>query len=109
MGRVISRFSRILVASVLGLALLGGCGSEGADTDCGLDQCTITFDRGVDAKASVLGIEAELVGVEGDKATVRVAGEELTLTLGQPATEAGGLQVTLESVTDSKAVVKISR
>ena len=34
----------------LGVALLAGCSSEGASTDCGLDQCTVTFDRGVEGK-----------------------------------------------------------
>lgn len=108
MGRVMSRIARISVAAALGFALLAGCG-EGSDTECGLDQCTVTFERGVDAKASVLGIDAELVKVEGDKATIRVAGEELTLTVGQQGAQAEGFDVTLESVTDTQVKVKISR
>lgn len=94
---------------VLGAALLTGCGSEGASTDCGLDQCTITFDRGVEAKASVLGVEAKLVGADGDKVTVEVAGEQVSLTVGQGATDVAGLAVSLESVTDTEVRVKVSR
>jgi hypothetical protein len=87
----------------------GACRSEGADTSCGLDACTITFDRGTEASASILGVEAKLVRTEGDTATVEVAGEQLTLTVGQAAVDAGGLQVTLENLTDSQAVVRVGR
>ncbi len=89
--------------------MLTACGDEGSNVDCGLDQCTVTFDRGVEASASVLGVEAKLVSAEGDKVTVEVAGEQLTLTVGQPATEANGLNVTVESVTDSQVKIKIAR
>jgi len=105
-----TRLAQFGAAALLSLTLLTACNqSEGTDVDCGLDQCTVTFERGVDAKASVLGVEAKVVKVEGDKVTVEVAGEQLTLTVGQPATEAEGLQVTLESVTDTEIKIKISR
>ncbi|MEQ4209357.1 hypothetical protein ABN028_31110 [Actinopolymorpha sp. B17G11] len=100
---------RFFAATALGVALLAGCSSEGAATECGLDQCTVTFDRGVEGNASVLGVDARFVGTEGDRATVEVAGERVTLTAGQPATEVGGLSVSAESVTDSQVVVRISR
>lgn len=109
MRRVTKRLIKLVLAAFLGLAVATGCSSEGASTDCGIDQCTVTFDRGVEAKASVLGIEAELVGAEGDQVTVRIAGEELTLTLGQPATDVQGLQVTVESITDTQVKIRISR
>lgn len=111
MRDVTNRFARVALAAafaVLTFAPLAACGGEGSKTDCGIDQCTVTFDRGVEAKASVLGVEAELVGAEGDKVTVKVAGEELTLTQGQPATEVQGLQVTVESITDSEVKIRIS-
>jgi hypothetical protein len=101
--------ARLASGLALGLVLLAGCGSEGADTDCGLDACTVTFDRGVDANASVLGVDAKLVGVDGDKVTVEVAGESLSLTVGEQGTEVGGLNVAVQSVTDSEVVIKISR
>lgn len=107
MNRLIA--ARFATGLALGLALLSGCSSEGADTDCGIDQCTVTFDRGVEASASVLGVDAKLVGADGDKVTVEVAGEEVSLTVGQQGTEVGGLNVTAESVTDSQVVVKIAR
>ncbi|HLL64156.1 MAG TPA: hypothetical protein VK453_00235 [Micromonosporaceae bacterium] len=94
---------------MLVLSILTGCSSEGASTDCGLDACTVTFDRGVDAKASVLGVEAKLIGADGDKVTVEVAGEQVSLTVGQQAVNVGNVSVTLDSVTDSQVVVRIAR
>jgi hypothetical protein len=106
---LIRRTAGLVAGLALASAVLTGCSSEGADTDCGIDQCTVTFDRGVDAKASILGIDAKLVAVDGDKVTVEVAGEQLTLTTGQQASEVGGMLVTVESVTDAQAVVRIAR
>lgn len=101
--------ARVVIGLALAVAVLAGCSSEGADTDCGLDQCTVTFDRGKEAQASVLGVDARLVGVEGDQVTLEVAGEQLTLTVGQGGTEVNGLNVTVERVTDSNVVVQIAR
>lgn len=91
------------------MALLAGCSSEGASTDCGIDQCTVTFDRGVEANASILGVDAKLIKAEGEQVTVEVAGEQLTLTVGQQATEVGGMAVTLQSITDTQVVMKIGK
>jgi hypothetical protein len=99
----------MIAGALLGLTLVTGCSSDGANTNCGLDACTVTFDKGVDAKASVLGVDAKLVAADGDKITVEVAGEQLSLTVGQPATEVGGLSVSLDSVSDSQVIVKIAR
>ena len=76
--------------------------SEGASTDCGLDQCTVTFDRGVEGSVSVLGVDAKFIGADGDQVTVEVAGEQLSLTVGQQAAEVGGLAVSVDSVTDTQ-------
>ena len=103
------RAARLLAATALGVALISGCSSEGTDTDCGLDACTVTFDVSAKASTSILGIDAKLVEADGDTVTVEIGGEQLTLTTGQPATEAAGLQVTLESVTETQAVVRIAR
>ena len=98
---------------VAGLALtalaLAGCGDEGAPTDCGLDACVITFDRGVEASARVLGIEARLVSVDGSTVTVEVAGQQLPLTHGQEGVEVAGLMLTVESVTDNEVSIRIGR
>lgn len=104
-----SAAARLLAGGLLGFAVLAGCGSEGADTSCGLDQCTVTFQRGVQASADILGVQAKLIGAEGDRVTVEVAGERLQLSVGQQATQVGGLQVSLVSVTDSEIAVRIAR
>jgi hypothetical protein len=98
-----------LAAATLGLALLAGCGSEGADTDCSLDACTVTFDRGANAGVNILGVEAKLVDTEGDRVTLEVAGERVNLTTDQPSTDVGGLKVSLESANADQVVVQISR
>ncbi|MGW0435542.1 hypothetical protein ACWDV4_23760 [Micromonospora sp. NPDC003197] len=103
------RTAGLFAGLALGLAVLTGCSSEGASTDCGVDACTVTFDRGVDARASVLGVEAKLIGVDNDRATIEVAGEQLILTVGQQAAEVGGLSVVLESVTEDTIAVRIAR
>jgi hypothetical protein len=103
------RIARLAAGLALGAALLGGCSSEGASTDCGLDQCTATFDRGVEGSVNVLGVEARFIGADGDKVTLEVAGEQLQLTVGQQAAQVGGLAVSVESVTDTEVVVRIAR
>ncbi|WP_329109207.1 hypothetical protein OG792_10855 [Micromonospora sp. NBC_01699] len=105
----VRRTAGLAAGLALGAALLAGCSSEGASTDCGIDQCTVTFDRGVEANASILGVNAKLVKAEGDQVTIEVAGEQLTLTVGQQATEIGGMAVTLQSVTDSQVQVQIGK
>ncbi|WP_433533462.1 hypothetical protein ACQPYA_10860 [Micromonospora sp. CA-263727] len=100
----------LLAGLALGAALLAGCSSsEGASTNCGLDACTVTFDRGVEAQANIFGVEARLVGAQDDQVTIEVGGEQLSLTVGEQATDVGGLAVTLDSVTDSEVKVRISR
>ncbi|MEW2431708.1 hypothetical protein AB0877_27175 [Micromonospora sp. NPDC047644] len=105
----VRRAAGLFAGLALGLAVLAGCSSQGASTDCALDACTVTFERGVDARTTILGVEAKLVGAEGDQVTVEVAGEQLTLTAGQQAAEAGGFAVTLDSVTDQQVKVRVSR
>ncbi|MGH3660430.1 MAG: hypothetical protein ACRDTQ_01035 [Micromonosporaceae bacterium] len=96
----------MFAALLMGLALVG-CGGEGTSTDCNLNSCTVTFDRSVDAKAEVLGVEAKLVGVKGQDVTLEVAGNEVTAPVGQPV-DVEGFKVEVTEVTDSEVVVKIS-
>ncbi|MFI7607233.1 hypothetical protein ACIBTV_19120 [Micromonospora sp. NPDC049366] len=104
------RAAGLLAGLALGVAVLAGCSSEGADTDCSIaGSCTVTFQRGVDASASILGVDAKLVGVQGDQVTVEVAGEQVTLLAGQQAAEVGGLAVTLDSVTDKEIKIRIAQ
>ncbi|MFC4147174.1 hypothetical protein ACFO0M_13035 [Micromonospora mangrovi] len=106
---VLRRAAGLLAGLTLGAALLAGCSSEGASTDCDLNACTVTFDRGVNASASILGVEAKLIGAQDDQVTVEVAGEQLSLTMGQQAAEVGGLQVSLDSVTDQQVQIRVAR
>ncbi|GAB3983178.1 hypothetical protein GCM10027615_67680 [Plantactinospora veratri] len=105
----VRRAAGLLAGLALGVAVMAGCSSEGASTDCGLDACTVTFKQGVDAQTSILGVEAKLIGVDGDKVTIEVAGEQLALTVGQQATEVGGLYATVQSADQEQVVVRIGR
>jgi hypothetical protein len=107
-----TRSARLATALALGLALLAGsagCDSQGAETNCGLDSCTVTFQQGVEAQADILGVKARLVSTQGNQVTLEVAGEQISLTAGQPATEVAGLQVSVQSVDDKQVVVQIAR
>ena len=105
------RITRAVPAALLGVVLalsLTACSGDGYETNCGLDQCTVTFDRGATASANVLGIEAKLIEVQDQTATFEVAGERVGLTVGQAATEVGNFLVSLESLTDTQAAIQIS-
>ena len=67
------RAAGLFAAVALGLAALAGCSSEGVDTSCSLDSCTLTFDRGVSASANILGVEVKLVDATDDQVTLDVA------------------------------------
>lgn len=101
------RAARLLAATALGLAVLSGCTSE--NVDCGLDACTVTLDKSVDASASVLGVEAKFVSANDNTVTLEVAGEQLQLTTGQAAAEVAGLQVALDSVNADTVTFKVSK
>jgi hypothetical protein len=96
-----------LVVAVFGAALLTGCSSDGVN--CGVDQCTVTIQRETNASVEVLGVEAEFVSADDNTVTLQVAGQQVTLTKGQQAVEVGGLQLSLESVTQSAIQVQVSR
>ncbi|MBX6749384.1 MAG: hypothetical protein IRY85_06850 [Micromonosporaceae bacterium] len=88
---------------VLSAALLAGCGDgDGVDVACGLQECTVTFPRGVEASASVLGVEAKLVSVQDGWVTLEIGGTTVTVPVGG---EAEGVQV--REVTSEKVVVAI--
>lgn len=104
-----TKVGRLAAALVLGAAMLAGCSSQGASTKCGIDQCTVTFDRGAQGSVSVLGVDAKFLGADGDQVTLEVAGERVSLTVGQPAVQVGGLDVAVASVTDTEVAVQVSR
>ena len=84
-----------------------GCSREGSQTDCSLNGCTVTFPRTGGAEVSLLGIKAELVGVEGGNATLEVAGQTVTVPVGGEAA-AEGFTVGVEQITDTEVIVRIS-
>lgn len=89
--------------------LLAGCGGGdgGAATTCDLSGCIVTFPRDGTATASVLGVQARLVGVDAGSARIEVAGAVVTVPVGG-TTEAAGLTVGVERVTDTEVVVRVS-
>jgi hypothetical protein len=111
-GMVSPRLRRLSATVLLPLLALGtaaGCGGEGSDTSCSVGgSCTVTFHRGVNAGASVLGIKTELVGVRGDQVTLKIAGQTVTVPVNGER-QAGGFDVSVESVTKDKVVVKIAQ
>ncbi|MGI5129027.1 hypothetical protein ACQEVB_19640 [Pseudonocardia sp. CA-107938] len=89
------------------MLVLVGCGGQGSSTNCGLDGCTVTFPRsGGQTAVSVLGVQARLVDVQNGTARLEVAGQQVSVPVGGQ-TEAGGLQVGVERVTDAEVVVRL--
>ena len=101
------RLAALFASAALGLAVLSGCSSD--NVNCGLDACTVTLDRTVNASASVLGVEAKFISADANTVTLEVAGEQIQLTKGQQAVDVGGLQVSLDSITDSNVGIQIAR
>lgn len=101
------RIGTFVAAAALGLAVLAGCGGEGSATNCNLNSCTVTFDRGVDASVSVLGVDAKLVDVQNSQATLDIEGQKLTIPVGQDA-QADGFNVSVQSITADNVVVRIA-
>jgi outer membrane murein-binding lipoprotein Lpp len=105
-----TRLAAALAAAALGAALLAGCSSENADVNCSVDACTVAFQRGVDASASVLGVDVKLVRVENGNVIVDVEGNEISVpTNGQAAAQGEGLRFEVQEVTDAKIVLRVSR
>ena len=88
------------------LVLVTGCGGQGSQTQCGLDGCTVTFPRSGDAAVSVLGVDARLLGVDNGVAQLEVAGQQVAVPVGGE-TNAGGLTVSVDRVTDAEVVVRV--
>lgn len=101
---------RIVVTTlaVVSLGALPACGGEGSDTRCGLDGCTVTFQRDGTSSVSVLGIRAELIGVQDGVARLEVAGQTVAVPVGGQ-TQVEGFTVRVESVTDTEVVVRVTQ
>lgn len=98
------RAAAVLTALVLTLGT--ACGGGSSQTDCGLDGCTVSFPRSGDAAVSVLGVSAKLLGVEGGTAELEVAGQRISVPVGGE-TQAAGLTVAVEQVTDTEVIVRV--
>lgn len=103
------RFAALALSTALATAALAGCSSEGANVDCNLNSCTVTMDRGVDASASVLGVDVTLKSVEGQQVTLDVEGNTVTVPVGADgSTQVAGLTVTVQSVTNDEVVLQVT-
>ena len=102
------RVAALGAAAALATAVLAGCGGENASTDCSVDACTITFERGPDASAQVLGVTVELVNATEGEVTLAVGGQDVTVPV-NGTTEVGGLTVEAQSVTQDEVVVQVAR
>ncbi len=96
-----------LIALVVALGALAGCGGGASNTSCGLNGCAVTFSRSGQSEVSVLGVTARLVRVDAGVAEVQVAGQTVTVPVGGQ-TEVAGLVVRVEQITDAEVVVRIS-
>jgi hypothetical protein len=99
-----------LSVTLAGAGVLAGCSGDGADVDCNLNSCTVTMDRGVDAQASVLGVDITLKGVANDQVTLDVEGNSVNIPTGDNgSTEVGGLSITVQEVTGDKVVLQVTQ
>jgi hypothetical protein len=103
------RLAALALTAALAATALAGCSSEGSDVDCNLNSCTVTMDRGVDASASVLGVDVKLQSVQGQQVTLDVEGNTVTVPVGADgSTQVAGLTVTVQSVTDDQVVLQVT-
>lgn len=104
---VVSRTVAGGLIAVLCTGAVGSCSSE--NVSCTTDSCTVTLDRGVDAKASVLGVDVTLVEVKGEQVVLDVGGTRATVPSTGAQTEVGGLAVKVNGITGEQVVLDISR
>ncbi len=98
-----SLFASVIVLTAAACTMHGA----GTTTQCKVEGCTITFERGVGAKASVLGVDAELVAVEGNQVTLSVGGQKMTVPVGGSGST-DGANVRVREVTPDQVIVDIS-
>jgi hypothetical protein len=117
MGRI-----RYVVTGAFALAVLSACGGNGtgfnkaATVSCSGDDCTVTYPAKArnnqsssgGAPAQVLGVQAQLYSIAGGQANFRIADQPVTIEAGKKKT-VGDLTVQAVSITDTEAVLKISK
>jgi hypothetical protein len=87
----------------------GGSAGVGSGANCSITSCTVTFQRGVTASTSILGVKAELVAVKDSAVTVNVGGQTISLPSDGTRYSSDGLKLSVTSVTKDRVVLKISR
>ncbi|WP_280234478.1 hypothetical protein [Nocardia cyriacigeorgica] len=80
---------------------------DGYTSECKVEGCLITFERGVDAEASVLGLKIKVVKVEGNTVSLSVGGQEVTVPVGESGSLDGNT-ISVREVTDDKVVINVS-
>lgn len=107
---MISPKTRLLIAAPLAALALAACSAEGenASAKCDASACTLTFNRGVDANVEILGVKAELVTATDKTVTMKLAGNELTIPVGENETS-GNFDVTVQEITKDKVVLAVKQ
>lgn len=93
-------------AASLGISACTATG-PGARSECEVSGCIVTFERGVQAKISVLGVDTELTSVQGDLVTLSVAGQPVTVPMGESGS-VQGLNLTVQEITQDTVVVRLA-
>ncbi|GAA3286448.1 MULTISPECIES: hypothetical protein [Dactylosporangium] len=104
MTTLTSRFAAVTAAVVLGFGGLTACSTD--NVDCTTSACTVTFDRGVEAESSVLGVDVKLVGVENGQVKLDVGGTVVSVPV-DGSSQANGFDISVQKVTDAEVVVRI--
>ncbi len=98
------RLATVAAALVIGMGALTACSTD--NVDCTTNGCTVTFDRGVEAESSVLGIDVKLVGVDNGVVKVDVGGTTVSVPVDGSA-QAEGFNISVQKVTDSEVVIRV--
>jgi hypothetical protein len=98
------RLASVATALVLAVGGLTACSSD--NVDCSTNACTVTFDRGVSAKSSVLGVDVKLLGVDNGQVQLEVGGTKVNVPV-DGSTQAEGFDISVQKVTDAEVVVRI--
>ncbi|MDG6103497.1 hypothetical protein Daura_35625 [Dactylosporangium aurantiacum] len=98
------RLATVAAALAIGVGALTACSSD--NVDCTTNACTVTFDRGVEAESSVLGVDVKLVGVDNGVVKVDVGGTTVSVPV-DGSTQAQGFDITVQKVTDSQVVIRV--
>lgn len=101
-----TRLFAVIPVAALTLALMAGCSSD--NTSCNGTTCTITFDRDAKSTASFLGIDMELVSVNGQNVNLKIAGQQVTVPVNDDQTS-GNFNVRVTSVTKDHVVITVSQ